>query len=197
MEYYVPGEIYNNLQKFIQRIGCEIKGDILSEADLKKKLNSQQYVQIIGTRRGSGINVVIVYADVDSVFHNKTANIKKLISEVVKVENSEIHIITHTMIKQRIIEKLEMPLKSTLYNHLAKIFLVDPNDCVHVPNHEIADPGEVSDFCHKYYKRVDNFPKILSTDPQAVWIGAKKGDVVKITRASETALSAIVYRLCV
>lgn len=41
------------------------------------------------------------------------------------------------------------------------------------------------------------FPFILNTDPIAKEIGAKPGDLVRITRTSETAGSSLYYRYVV
>ena len=49
----------------------------------------------------------------------------------------------------------------------------------------------------KYNITPDRLPKILNTDPVSVFIGAKPGQIVKITRESHTAKEAVAYRLVV
>ena len=39
-------------------------------------------------------------------------------------------------------------------------------------------------------------PQILKSDPQAKFLGVRKGDMCEIIRASETAGNSITYRMC-
>ncbi len=66
-----------------------------------------------------------------------------------------------------------------------------------VPKHEIIPHEEIQTILEKYRITEDLLPQILDTDPVSKIIGAKPGDVVKITRKSLTAGESIIYRLCV
>ncbi len=63
-----------------------------------------------------------------------------------------------------------------------------------VPKHEILSKNKVDELLKKYKITVYQLPLIESSDPAAKEIGVKSGDVVKITRNSQTAGKAIVYR---
>jgi DNA-directed RNA polymerase subunit H len=66
-----------------------------------------------------------------------------------------------------------------------------------VPKHEILSEEEKKEVLERYKIRPFQLPKLLSSDPAARAIGAKPGDVVKITRESHTAGKAIAYRYVV
>ena len=64
-----------------------------------------------------------------------------------------------------------------------------------VPKHEIMTEEEISkEFSDVDYKFKD-LPKIKVNDPVAVSIGAKAGDILRITRESQTAGEFITYRI--
>jgi DNA-directed RNA polymerase subunit H len=63
-----------------------------------------------------------------------------------------------------------------------------------VPKHEILPKNKVDEILERYKIQPHQLPLIKSSDPAAKAIGAKPGDVLKITRRSPTAGEAIVYR---
>ena len=66
-----------------------------------------------------------------------------------------------------------------------------------VPLHQIITEKEKKDLLKKYKIEPNKLPKILDTDPVCISIGAKPGQIVKITRKSQTANEAVAYRLVV
>lgn len=66
-----------------------------------------------------------------------------------------------------------------------------------VPKHEILSEEKKEELLKTLNISSSQLPKILSTDPAAKAIGAKKGDVIKITRKSLTAGEYNYYRLVV
>jgi len=66
-----------------------------------------------------------------------------------------------------------------------------------VPKHEILSPDEKQKLLDKFNISEIQLPKIKVTDPAVVALGAKKGDVIKITRKSPTAGESYYYRLVV
>ncbi len=74
---------------------------------------------------------------------------------------------------------------------------IRPSQHVLVPKHEILSEEERKALLEKYGIRPDQLPYILASDPAAKEIGAKPGDIIKITRKSPTAGVAIYYRYVV
>ena len=66
-----------------------------------------------------------------------------------------------------------------------------------VPKHEILASSEIKDLLEKYHIKPYQLPFIKISDPAAEWVGAKSGDILKITRKSMTAGVSIIYRYVV
>ncbi|MCS7119905.1 MAG: DNA-directed RNA polymerase subunit H [Nitrososphaerota archaeon] len=66
-----------------------------------------------------------------------------------------------------------------------------------VPKHEILSPEEKEEVLKKYKVEPYQLPLIKVSDPIAKVIGARVGDLVKITRKSPTAGEYISYRYVV
>jgi len=67
-------------------------------------------------------------------------------------------------------------------------------DHILVPRHEILKEKDREDLLKKYKIKPYQLPKIKSSDPAARAIGARPGDVIKITRDSPTAGRYVSYR---
>ena len=85
-------------------------------------------------------------------------------------------------------EKDESPLsekKVNVFDHLL------------VPKHTLLSQEEVEKVLNKYRIKPYQLPKIKASDPAAMAIQAKSGDIIKILRKSHTAGEAIAYRYVV
>ncbi len=63
-----------------------------------------------------------------------------------------------------------------------------------VPKHVKISEKEKKELTEKYRLSIQNFPRILVTDPAIQHLKAKEGDIIKITRQSKTAGEAVFYR---
>ncbi len=66
-----------------------------------------------------------------------------------------------------------------------------------VPKHEVVSDTALDKVLKQFKTTKDKLPKIKTTDPVVESIGAKKGQVLKITRDSATAGKAVTYRIIV
>ena len=71
------------------------------------------------------------------------------------------------------------------------------SDHITVPKHRILDDDEVEEVLSKYDIEKEKLSKILTIDPAIKEIGANAGDVIEITRKSETAGESVFYRLAI
>jgi len=66
-----------------------------------------------------------------------------------------------------------------------------------VPNHEILNEEDLNKILSEYKVDKEQLPKIRISDPSAVFVKAKVGDVVRISRDSQTAGKSYFYRLVI
>jgi DNA-directed RNA polymerase subunit H (RpoH/RPB5) len=66
-----------------------------------------------------------------------------------------------------------------------------------VPKHEIMSDEEKKQILARYNATEEQFPFLFSTDPVVREIGAQPGNMVRITRVSDTAGETVYYRYVV
>ena len=72
---------------------------------------------------------------------------------------------------------------------MKKKFKVDKH--ILIPKHSKLTDSQKEKLLEKYNISVKELPRILKTDPAIISLNAKPGDVIKITRKSQTASEAI------
>ena len=72
---------------------------------------------------------------------------------------------------------------------------IDIQDHMLVPKHEIMTEEEISEEFSDVDYDFKDLPKIRANDPVVEAIGAEPGNVLRITRESQTAGSFITYRI--
>jgi len=73
----------------------------------------------------------------------------------------------------------------------------DVGEHVLVPKHEVLSQEKTKEILEKFKVTYRHLPLVKVSDPAAKAIGAKAGDVLKITRESQTAGKVMVYKFVV
>lgn len=66
-----------------------------------------------------------------------------------------------------------------------------------VPRHELLSKKEAEELMEEFHIRPHQLPYIRTSDPAALSLGAKMGDILRVTRKSATAGEVVVYRYVV
>lgn len=66
-----------------------------------------------------------------------------------------------------------------------------------IPKHSKLSESQKEKLLEKYNISLKELPRILKTDSAIISLAVKPGDVIKITRKSETASEAVFYRVVV
>jgi DNA-directed RNA polymerase subunit H (RpoH/RPB5) len=85
------------------------------------------------------------------------------------------------------------PKKSAAKTEVAPTYVV--TDHVLVPKHDVCTQAEKEEILTRYKAQPSQMPRITASDPAIRHLGVKVGDLIKIARNSETAGTAVFYRI--
>ncbi len=100
------------------------------------------------------------------------------------------------VIIKRLVEHLP---EEKLRSHLIEFMGIGKKIAEHnyVPKHRIMNEKEIQELILKLGIKRWQLPKIFDKDPMSMLIGAKPGDIIELTRNSQTAGESIYYRLVI
>lgn len=205
MTEFIPGQVYSNLIKLCKYRNTVINTPILDANVVVQRLNHYEFLIIGAVRpgddeRGRALCAIVLIAP-NSKYSTKSGDFKKLLKQLPQDDNLEVLFVSP--------EPLTIHIKKQLTKHRIanpKVFIEDYDytpflivcpEHVCVPPHFIATEAEIAAFCKRWYLQKEQFPKILQSDPQAIWLGLRPGQCVRIHRSSENAGLAPVYRICI
>ncbi|KAJ9061469.1 DNA-directed RNA polymerases II 24 kDa polypeptide (RNA polymerase II subunit 5) [Entomophthora muscae] len=131
--------------------------------------------------------------------HNSvgTSFIKTIVEKLITENYSRCIIVTSkklTSAAQKVIDKVAPKYVGEVFEE--NELQVNITRHVLVPQHVVLTADEKNILLARYHLKDTQLPRIQSRDPIARYYGLKRGEVVKIIRASETAGRYLTYRLC-
>ncbi len=196
MEDYVPGIVYQNIIKMMGYRGLKLKTEVLDVDKLVNKLNVYGFVALEATAVTAARPMMVFLFSPDSKYTSKLPEFKKIFKFV--PSDSDVLFVFDSPMTSHISKYIDgHALTANIETCTYNLFIVEMPLVNISCKHSIASAEEVEKYCEEYYTSKNNFPKILRADPQAMWIGAKKGQVVRLDRPSENAGHAVAYRLVI
>ena len=210
MQRNISWEIYKNVEKLMKYRNINPNGNFLSENDFNKNFIHNEFITIEGTNTFDMPNRInkfsyILLISPNSNYGLKSQDFKALMKNKISTnfstkltEGIDLLIITENQLSTHI-EKVLTNIRtenpnSFIENYPYFKFAIEIPKHISVPKHEYATEQEINDIIINSYKMKNNLPKINSSDSAIIWLGARIGDIIKITRFSENAGYSIAYR---
>lgn len=182
---------------------CTIEQAELTQSDFDNALKLHGRVVFTSTRVGHAhlrdSKTIWVLIDPNSGASREVKSFDQMwkalsIDSIAGLDN--IVLLAEDKFKHHILNKLAgysmtMPIYIELVNW--NVFLFETPQHTATCRHEIVEPAEMETFTSRTFTD-PTFPKILPSDPQIVWIGARVGDIIKIHVSSYSAGVAVSYR---
>ena len=203
MDRYIPGDIYKNIQKLLKYRNIDTNYKFLTIDEFSIEINHYGYILIEGVvaEKKSFVllfspesNYALKGPDFKSLFRSKfQKDILETGCDILII--SEFPLSNHI---KKVIDSFKIDYSKIFIEFYPyDKFIIHIPKHISVPKHEIAPKEEIDDLLTNYYKSKNSFPKMLASDSAAIWIGARPGDVVKISRISDSAGKSIAYRLVI
>lgn len=170
--------------------GFNVSSKMVDFESFRKQMHGDQYVKIEATHDGKKIFMYLF--DANSKYTAKSPQMKLLLKKI--PVPSDVIMVTAMQLSQYHRKTIAQNKLLNIYVYRNSIFdLVIPK-APGTGKHRIMSREEVlqltnNDLCCW----VNNLPKIYDSDPQCVWIGAKFGDVIEVTRNSHIIGESIAY----
>jgi DNA-directed RNA polymerase subunit H len=194
----------NTILSFAKELEYEIKDYEEFSINEIDAMNKNEQLDMLLTREKDGKKIYIKY--LIHVKQVRKENLDQLIEDLYDIENiltknDTLVIITNDEPNDTIQQKI-----TYLYDH-SGIFVVMHNikrlqynilEHTLVPKANILEEKEVDDLKIKYnLKSITQLPEISRFDPQALALCLRPGQILKLNRKSDTAMTYPYYRICI
>lgn len=171
------------------------------ETMLSKNNGNREILTMMKQRRDNLEEQIYVFFP-DEI-RNKALGVKPIAEKATKMERDNVQralVILQTGLTpyaRQAVEKVNESGRFRMEVFLENELLVNITQHQLVPEHVVLSSDEKKTLLMRYKLKESQLPRIQKTDPIARYFGLVHGQVVKITRPSETAGRYITYRLCV
>lgn len=191
--------VYNNLIKMIEHRQLK-PNNVLTKDKIVSELNNREYIIIKAETNGTVApnNLTVIQTAPESKYATKLAEFRKLFRDIDETIPINILLVSDQELTVHIANYVKGEFKSdhpniSLSAHDYEKFSMDMRTHVSVGVHTICTDAEIALLDRRYLPKT-KFSNMNHTDTQAVWLGARPGQLVKVVNTSETAGNEISYR---
>lgn len=169
--------------------------------DFKSKGYNREQISILRQKREDPAQQIWVFFPEEK--RGKAVGISVITEKVKQLEATNVQAAIFvlqtglTTFAKNTIDKVSISANCTIETFNENELLVNITHHVLVPRHELMSIDQKKALLRRYRLKESQLPRIQKGDPVARYYGLRHGDVVKITRPSETAGRYVTYRLCV
>lgn len=203
--------IYNNLQECYKYRNLKVADTKLYNLEncIKSFNMNRYYAEATVVDDVNKINRPCLFIICNDEIVSKMADFKKLLATIsnkfdfnkfVKLSFISEHGFSTTIERNHhnVFEEMKLSdkpifIENLLYRHFTTII---PQGLYCSP-HSILSKEEADKLIEQLFSKKINMARILHSDPQAIWINASKGDIIKIERVSENCGETDYFRLTI
>jgi DNA-directed RNA polymerase subunit H (RpoH/RPB5) len=200
---HVQWDIYNIVRKaFCPYRAIEVTTPPITQAELIKNMQFDMYVKIVGKVTRTGAKIVIAILGRNENGSNDiavTTEKFRLFVNSIKEQDSQIIIISPCRFLQHILRyiqqdpKLNRRISRYNYDHFKVVVPLGP----YCSRHTILSPEAAAKEIETHKLDPKEMKKIMSSDPQCIWLGAVPGDIILIDRLNPLTGRSTDFRKCV
>ncbi len=184
-------DIYENLKNFIQARKWLSVEDFLQQDEFWKQIRVADYIKVSGVNRYNQKTTIILTSEQSNIPNHKNDFVK-----VIGGLTGEIILISNKVLTTSIREYANS-VNILLYSFTFEKFLINMMKAPLVPPHRLLSKEEANLVLQSLHKEAKHLPGISVNDTQAIWIGARLGDIVEIKRYVESTGTSLFYRHCI
>jgi DNA-directed RNA polymerase subunit H (RpoH/RPB5) len=186
---------YANLQKFLATYRrYTVHEPFLKKAEFGEAIQSLSYVKHTATAPDGVPYIVLLFRD-ESKYIKSSKVLRSFLQNIKVGPKHEIIVIVSKPLSAHIRNNVLAKSKTQIHVYLHRLFIIElPKGPLCSP-HTILTPAERDYLCnHDIWHHPEYLPIMSTDDPQAIWLGAKPGDVIKIESFSDITGRSIRYR---
>lgn len=182
--------IYLNLFEYLSYRNIKSKSSPKEYSEFEKTITNYNYIDI--ETENDEQRIILIYNEPELLKLNEIKKIMKFY----KKYTGEILLITSTKISNAVNRSLLEKFEFKLINYTYSLFKIVFPKHILCSKHTILTEEECDELLNTQLYNVKNkLPIIKIDDPMCIWIGAKKNDIIKIERISESVGKSFYYRI--